>query len=105
MTIVIVDARSVKCGASPGDQGYDAAKKVACREYHIAVDNDVRVLAVKITSFNVQDQVGGTQGLALLKLASAAASCENLKVLGNALDYLGRALRHNRHLWVFKTNL
>ena len=58
-TLAIVDAQSVKCDAPQGERGYDAGKKVLGRKRHIAVDIDGRLLAVRITSANVQDQDGG----------------------------------------------
>lgn len=58
-TLAIIDAQSVKCDAPQGERGYDAGKKVLGRKRHIAVDTDGRLLAVKITSANVQDQNGG----------------------------------------------
>ena len=58
-SLAIVDAQSVKCDAPQGERGYDAAKKVVGRKRHIAVDIDGRLLAVKVTSANVQDQDGG----------------------------------------------
>ena len=58
-TLVIVDSQSVKCDAPQGERGYDAAKKIVGRKRHIAVDVDGRLLAVRITSANVQDQAGG----------------------------------------------
>ena len=58
-TLAIVDAQSVKCDAPQGERGYDAAKKVVGRKRHIAVDTDGRLLAVRITSADVQDQTGG----------------------------------------------
>lgn len=58
-TLAIIDAQSVKCDAPQGERGYDAAKKVVGRKRHIAVDCDGRLLAVKITRANVQDQAGG----------------------------------------------
>ena len=58
-TVAIIDAQSVKCDAPQGERGYDAGKKVLGRKRHIAVDSGGRLLAVKITSANVQDQNGG----------------------------------------------
>ena len=58
-TLAIIDAQSVKCDAPSGERGYDAGKKVLGRKRHIAVDCDGRLLAVKITSADVQDQDGG----------------------------------------------
>jgi putative transposase len=58
-TLAIIDAQSVKCDAPQGERGYDAGKKVLGRKRHIAVDSDGRLLAVTITSADVQDQDGG----------------------------------------------
>ena len=58
-TLVIMDAQSVKCDAPQGERGFDAAKKVVGRKRHAAVDTDGRLLAVRITSAEVQDQAGG----------------------------------------------
>ena len=58
-TLAIIDAQSVKCDAPRGERGYDAGKKVLGRKRHIAVDSGGRLLAVRITSANVQDQDGG----------------------------------------------
>ena len=58
-TLAIVDAQSVKCDAPHGERGYDAGKKVVGRKRHVAVDIDGRLLAVKITRADVQDQDGG----------------------------------------------
>lgn len=58
-TLAIVDAQSVKCDAPQGERGYDAGKKVLGRKRHIAVDIDGRLLAVDVTTADVQDQDGG----------------------------------------------
>ena len=58
-TLAIVDAQSVKCDAPHGERGYDAGKKVVGRKRHVAVDIDGRLLAVKVTRADVQDQDGG----------------------------------------------
>lgn len=58
-SLAIVDAQSVKCSAPQGERGYDAGKKVLGRKRHIAVDSGGRLLAVKVTSADVQDQNGG----------------------------------------------
>ena len=58
-TLAIVDAQSVKCDAPQGERGYDAGKKVLGRKRHIAVDSGGRLLCVKVTSADVQDQDGG----------------------------------------------
>lgn len=58
-SLVIVDAQSVKCDAPQGERGYDAGKKVTGRKRHFAVDCEGRLLAVDVTSADVQDQDGG----------------------------------------------
>lgn len=58
-TLAIIDAQSIKCDAPDGDRGYDAGKKILGRKRHIAVDTDGRLLAVDVTSADVQDQDGG----------------------------------------------
>ncbi len=58
-TLAIIDPQSVKCDAPGGARGYDAGKKVPGRRRHIAIDPDGRLLAMKITSADVQDQDGG----------------------------------------------
>lgn len=58
-TLAIIDAQSIKCDAPDGDRGYDAAKKVLGRKRHLAVDTDGRLLAVDVTTADVQDQDGG----------------------------------------------
>jgi putative transposase len=58
-TLAIIDAQSIKCDAPQGPRGYDAGKKVLGRKRHFAVDSAGRLLAVKITSADVQDQAGG----------------------------------------------
>lgn len=63
-TLVIVDAQSVKCDAPQGERGFDAAKKLVGRKRHVAVDTDGRLLGVRVTSADVQDQDGG---IALMK--------------------------------------
>ena len=57
-TLVIIDAQSVKCDAPQGPRGYDAGKKVRGRKRHLAVDCEGRVLAVEVTTADVQDQDG-----------------------------------------------
>ena len=45
--------------AGVGERGYDAAKKVLGRKRHVAVDSGGRLLAVGVTTADVQDQDGG----------------------------------------------
>lgn len=54
----IIDAQSVKIGAPSGVRGYDAGKKVTGRKRHILVDVMGLILAVAVTSAEVQDRDG-----------------------------------------------
>lgn len=51
--------RDIKSCAPRGRRGYDAGKKINSRKRHIAVDSNERLLGVKVTPANVQDQAGG----------------------------------------------
>ena len=61
-TLAIIDAQSVKCDAPQGERGYDAAKKAwrarrhgsqaPCAQW--AVDSGGRLLAVRVTTADVQ---------------------------------------------------
>ncbi len=58
-TLAIVDAQAVKCDAPLGERDHNAAKKIFRRKRHVVVDTDGRLLAVTVTTANVQDQDGG----------------------------------------------
>src|SRR5688500_6219038 len=57
-TLAMIDAQSVKCDASQGERGYVAGKKVKGRKQHFGIDCDGRLLAVDVTSADVQDRDG-----------------------------------------------
>ena len=58
-TLAIIDAQSVRCDAPQGERGYDASKTVLGRKRHLAVDSAGRLLAVTVTSADIQDQDAG----------------------------------------------
>jgi transposase len=53
----VIDSQSVKAPQAEA-RGYDAAKKVAGRKRHIAVDADGRLLMVNLTSADISDSAG-----------------------------------------------
>ena len=53
-----MDAQSVKASEWSGERGFDAGKKVNGRKRHLLVDTLGLVLAVVVTTANVQDQDG-----------------------------------------------
>jgi transposase len=54
----VIDSQSVKAPAAK-ECGFDAAKKIAGRKCHIAVDTDGRLLLVNLTTADIPDSAGG----------------------------------------------
>lgn len=54
----IVDSQTVKCADQAGGRSYDAGKKIKGRKRHVVVDTLGLVLAVLVTSADVQDRNG-----------------------------------------------
>lgn len=53
----ILDSQSVKAPAAQ-HRGYDAAKKIAGRKRHVAVDSDGRLLMINLTAADISDSAG-----------------------------------------------
>lgn len=55
-TAAVVDSQSVKTSPQGGPKGYDGGKKVTGRKRHLVVDTLGLLLAVLVTTANVQDR-------------------------------------------------
>ena len=62
----VLDSQSIKAPQAK-DQGYDAAKKIAGRKRHIAVDTAGRLLMVNLTAADIADSTGALPVLEALK--------------------------------------
>ena len=57
-TAAIVDSQSVRTASQPGLRGFDAGKKITGRKRHILVDTLGFLLALKVTTADIQDRDG-----------------------------------------------
>ena len=68
-TAAIIDSQSVRTASQPGVRGYDAGKKITGRKRHILVDTQGNILALKVTTADVQDRDGAKLLLNVLTMA------------------------------------
>ena len=57
-TAAIIDSQSVRTASQAGVRGYDAGKKITGRKRHVLVDTQGNILALKVTTADVQDRDG-----------------------------------------------
>ena len=82
-----LDSQSVKGTSTPGERGYDAGKKVNGRKRHILVDTLGLLLAVQVTTADVQDRDGARR-----LLSSLPGSCKKLRKIWVDGGYSGQLL-------------
>jgi transposase len=80
----VIDSQSVKSTPQGGAKGFDAGKKVKGRKRHIVTDTLGLLLAVHVTSADVQDRDG-----AFPAVAKAIAKCPTIETLFADSGYAG----------------
>ena len=68
-TAAIIDSQSVRTASQAGVRGYDAGKKITGRKRHVLVDTQGNILALKVTTADVQDRDGAKLLLNVLTVA------------------------------------
>jgi len=68
-TAAIIDSQSVRTASQSGVRGYDAGKKITGRKRHVLVDTLGNILALKVTTADVQDRDGAQLLLNVLAVA------------------------------------
>ena len=66
---VVIDSQSIRTASQPGVRGYDAGKKITGRKRHVLVDTLGNILALKVTTADVQDRDGAKLMLNVLTMA------------------------------------
>lgn len=86
-SLLLIDSQSVKSACGGEEIGIDGNKKVHGRKKHPVTDTQGNLLAIKVTSANVADQVGGEQALKILydrtKETKGSAPSRIIKVLAD----------------------
>ena len=88
-TAAIIDSQSVRTASQPGVRGYDAGKKITGRKRHVLVDTMGNILALKVTTADVQDRDGARLLLNVLTLAFGW-----LKLIWADGGYAGKLVDH-----------
>ena len=84
----VLDSQSTRLSPQGGECGFDAGKKVKGRKRHLLVDTLGLLLAVSVTSANVQDRDGAVAVVAVV--AQACAKLPTLKRLDVDGAYAGQ---------------
>jgi transposase len=84
-TAAIIDAQSTRASPQGGDIGFDAGKKIKGRKRHLVVDTLGLLLAVSVTSANVQDRDGAHP-----VVEAAMAKCPGIRTLYADGGYTGQ---------------
>jgi putative transposase len=82
-----LDSQSVKTTAVPGTRGFDKAKLINGRKRHVLVDTQGLLMAVAVTSADVQDRDG-----ARLLLSRLGGACKKLRLIWVDGGYRGQLL-------------
>ena len=88
-TAAIIDSQSVRTASQPGVRGFDAGKKITGRKRHVLVDTLGNILALKVTTADVQDRDGARLLLNVLAIAFGW-----LKVIWADGGYSGALVEH-----------
>ena len=67
----VLDSQSTRLSPQGGDSGFDGGKKVKGRKRYLVVDTLGLLLAVSVTSANVQDRDGAVAVVAVVAQACA----------------------------------
>ena len=88
-TAAIIDSQSVQTASQSGVRGYDAGKKITGRKRHVLVDTLGNILALKVTTADVQDRDGAKLLLNVLTMAFGW-----LMLIGADGGYAGKLIEH-----------
>lgn len=88
-TAAIIDSQSVRTASQSGVRGYDAGKKITGRKRHVLVDTLGNILALKVTTADVQDRDGAQLLLNVLTVAFGW-----LKLIWADGGYTGKLIGH-----------
>jgi putative transposase len=97
-TAAIIDSQSVRTASQPGVRGYDAGKKITGRKRHILVDTQGNILALKVTTADVQDRDGAKLLLNVLTMAFGWLMLiwADGGYAGKLIEYVAEIPRHRR---------
>ena len=97
-TAAIIDSQSVRTASQAGVRGYDAGKKITGRKRHVLVDTQGNILALKVTTADVQDRDGAKLLLNVLTVAFGWLMLiwADGGYAGKLIEYVAEIPRHRR---------